>query len=98
MSGTNIQTFFDYFLVIVIFFNIFVANNDELVNKKGPDLVGAFFLIDLRLDQLADTGADEALYPRIRLITLSEGEKRSFPKASFPFWRVSKVSAIWGTV
>jgi len=44
MSGTNIQTFFDYFLVIVIFFNIFVLNNDELVNKKGPDLVGAFFV------------------------------------------------------
>jgi len=44
MSGTNIQTFFDYFLVIVIFFNIFVPNNDEYVNKKGPDLVGAFLI------------------------------------------------------
>jgi len=29
MSGTNIQTFFDYFLVIVKYFNIFVPNNDD---------------------------------------------------------------------
>ena len=48
------------------------------------------FLTEDQVDQLAETGADEALYPRIRLITISDGENLSFPKASFPFLRVSK--------
>lgn len=70
----------------------------EYVNKKGPDCVRAFLFLDQRSGQLAETGADEALYPRIRLITNSDGENLSFPRASFPFLRVSKVLAIWGTV
>jgi len=47
--------------------------------------------------QLAETGADEALYPRIRLMRRSEGIKRSSPKAFFPICRVSRVDAICGT-
>ena len=42
MSGTNIQTIFDYFLVMIKIFTIFVPDNEFECKKKAPDMSRAF--------------------------------------------------------
>lgn len=70
--------------------NVFFKNQKEKASPWGK----AFSFLTLGWYQLAETGEVEALYPRIRLMTKSEGINLSSPRASLPLRRVSRVSAI----